>query len=245
VGGDNSASRSGPPRLVALGAPTPLAVELSAGRTTVGSGGGNDLRLNDSTVSRRHALLERRWGRWRVTDLGSTNGTYLNGRRVSTTWRAALKRGDELRFGNARFGFVRAGDDLSTVGARRRTPSRRRKTVSRAAGASAALLLFAAGFGATEYLMGVQRAARTGVSAAGVARPLGVATPAAAAMPRAASGAAAANAPPPGRVGAGGGRARLRPRCGQPKWIDAVVARSRERIPRDGEASAGRRRPGA
>lgn len=46
---------------------------------TIGRDGGCDLVLTDLTVSRRHARLERDGAGWRLEDLGSTNGTRLNG----------------------------------------------------------------------------------------------------------------------------------------------------------------------
>ncbi len=171
MGGGNSAGWFGSPRLIAIGTPTPFAFELSVRRIAVGGGAGNELRVDDATVSRRHALIERRWGRWSVRDLGSTNGTYVNGRRVGAT-SITLRRGDELRFGSARFGLVRAGADLSKVGARAARPARRRRTASRIATAAAVLLLFVAGFGATEYLMSLRRAQQSGRSSApGAATP--------------------------------------------------------------------------
>jgi len=111
----NSPSQSNTLRLVALGAAAPQTHELRSSRVTIGTGAGNDLFLDEPTASRRHAALERRAGRWYVVDLGSTNGTYVNGRRVTAP--APLVRGDELRFGNARFGLLAPGDDLSKVGA--------------------------------------------------------------------------------------------------------------------------------
>jgi pSer/pThr/pTyr-binding forkhead associated (FHA) protein len=55
-----------------------------------------EVRLSDRTVSRRHAQLRRQGDRWRVVDLLSTNGTYVNGRRVSS---AVVLPGDEVSFG--------------------------------------------------------------------------------------------------------------------------------------------------
>src|SRR5262245_39071105 len=55
------------------------------------------LRVDDINVSRKHAVIEQRDdGRWRVTDLGSTNGTLLRGERVV---QAELKDGDRLVLG--------------------------------------------------------------------------------------------------------------------------------------------------
>jgi pSer/pThr/pTyr-binding forkhead associated (FHA) protein len=58
------------------------------------------LVVEDDTVSRRHAVLELREGTWRLRDLGSSNGTWVNGRRASDV---EVRRGDELQLGAARF----------------------------------------------------------------------------------------------------------------------------------------------
>ncbi len=165
----NSPSQSGTLRLVALGAAAPQVHELRTRRITIGTATGNDLILNEPTASRRHAAIERRWGRWRVIDLGSTNGTYLNGRRVTSP--APLERGDELRFGNARFGFGVPGADLSQVGAgNAKAAARSRRRVPRVASAALALLLFAGGgFALTAYLLNFERLDR--VAARGAATP--------------------------------------------------------------------------
>ena len=55
------------------------------------------LPLSDNTVSRRHCELLPTNGEWAVHDLGSSNGTYVNGGRVTAT--APLKIGDQLRVG--------------------------------------------------------------------------------------------------------------------------------------------------
>jgi hypothetical protein len=64
------------------------------------------LTLADPTVSRRHAELRREDGRWVVADLGSSNGTRVNGWRVR---RASLRAGDELMLGGVRLVLGRAG----------------------------------------------------------------------------------------------------------------------------------------
>lgn len=72
---------------------------------TIGSGSENDIVLGDPTVSRRHALLKRRFGRYRLVDLESTNGTFVNGRRIEKP--TVIASGDKLRLGGgARFVFL-------------------------------------------------------------------------------------------------------------------------------------------
>ncbi len=65
----------------------------------VGRSSGCDVVLGDPTVSRRHARLTLRDGRWVLQDLGSTNGSRLNGRPVG---RCQLRPGDELCLGETR-----------------------------------------------------------------------------------------------------------------------------------------------
>src|SRR4051794_40077267 len=55
------------------------------------------LPLTDNTVSRRHAELHPLTNGWVLKDLGSSNGTYVNGVRVENTY--ALKLGDQMRVG--------------------------------------------------------------------------------------------------------------------------------------------------
>lgn len=83
--------------LVVEGGPqTGLTYVLGAGKTTAGRGADSDIYLADVTVSRHHAVFEVDGEGLTVTDLGSTNGTYVNGRRHET---AALAPGDELMLG--------------------------------------------------------------------------------------------------------------------------------------------------
>lgn len=69
---------------------------------SIGRKHGNDVQLNDMTVSGRHALVTTVAGNTYVDDLGSTNGTLLNGKRVT---KALLKHGDILQVGNHQFTF--------------------------------------------------------------------------------------------------------------------------------------------
>src|SRR5689334_10062957 len=57
------------------------------------------LPLTDNTVSRRHAELFPRGGEWILRDLGSSNGSYVNGVRVDNT--NVLKLGDQIRVGKS------------------------------------------------------------------------------------------------------------------------------------------------
>ena len=61
--------------------------------------------LDDVTVSRKHALIERKSGNFTLRDLGSLNGTYLNNQSVST---ADLTSGDEIQIGKFHMLFISA-----------------------------------------------------------------------------------------------------------------------------------------
>jgi predicted component of type VI protein secretion system len=58
-----------------------------------------DVVLNDPNVSRQHAEIRPRGGSWVLGDLGSTNGSCLNGRRIDGP--EVLKRGDEIELGTS------------------------------------------------------------------------------------------------------------------------------------------------
>ncbi|MEV7991332.1 FHA domain-containing protein [Streptomyces sp. NPDC086077] len=67
----------------------------------IGRDPANGLRLNHETVSRVHAELTRQGGMWVLRDLGSTNGTTVNGRRV--TGATVVREGDQVGFGQTTF----------------------------------------------------------------------------------------------------------------------------------------------
>jgi hypothetical protein len=88
-------------QLIAPRKATLLALDWQGGpgELRIGRSSSCDLMLSDPTVSRRHARLIHRGGKWVLQDLGSTNGTALNGRKVG---RCELRPGDELLLGHAR-----------------------------------------------------------------------------------------------------------------------------------------------
>jgi pSer/pThr/pTyr-binding forkhead associated (FHA) protein len=65
---------------------------------TVGRASGCQVALTDPTVSQLHARIFRRDGRLYIEDLGSSNGTYVNRKKVSQA--IALRRGDRLAIGS-------------------------------------------------------------------------------------------------------------------------------------------------
>lgn len=77
-------------------------IALKAGRTSIGRADDNDLVLDSPKVSRRHARITCDAGTCRVEDLGSSNGTFVNGQPVTRT---ALSPGDRLRVGDVEFTY--------------------------------------------------------------------------------------------------------------------------------------------
>src|SRR5438034_3267036 len=69
----------------------------------IGRGEQNDLRLNDGSVSRVHAFLRRVDGRYLLSDVGSQNGTFVNGKPVHAP--TALQSGDRIRVGTTQLTF--------------------------------------------------------------------------------------------------------------------------------------------
>lgn len=76
---------------------------LEPERTQIGRKAHNDLVLDEASVSFEHARIVRSGGEWRVVNLLSTNGTFINGERIH---QAALQHGDRVAFGNAAFLFA-------------------------------------------------------------------------------------------------------------------------------------------
>jgi hypothetical protein len=62
-----------------------------------------DLVIDDSLVSRKHACIERKDGRFLLQDLKSTNGTFLNGEFIDV---CVLNHGDKIRIGNTVLQFL-------------------------------------------------------------------------------------------------------------------------------------------
>jgi hypothetical protein len=99
-----------PGRLVVLASPSG---EPSAGQafgleviTALGRDVNNAIVIEDPFASADHAVLTYRGRSWYIEDLGSTNGSYVNGRRVEGV--APMGFGDELQIGQVRMRLERA-----------------------------------------------------------------------------------------------------------------------------------------
>jgi hypothetical protein len=79
----------------------PLIFRPGGRRLNVGRASDNDLTLNDASVSKIHgALLMTAEGSLLVADTGSTNGTYINGRRIAYGESRVIEDGDVIGFGD-------------------------------------------------------------------------------------------------------------------------------------------------
>jgi pSer/pThr/pTyr-binding forkhead associated (FHA) protein len=81
---------------------------ISKDEFLIGRGTDCDLQLSGSEVSRHHCMVRSQRDESFLVDLGSSNGTFLNGLRVRS--QATLKPHDEIKIGPFRF-IVQMGDD--------------------------------------------------------------------------------------------------------------------------------------
>lgn len=77
-------------------------IDIPASRSTIGRDAANNIVINDDSISLVHARLIEKDGAWRVLNLLSTNGTWINSRKVSD---GVLQHGDTVCFGQAEFVF--------------------------------------------------------------------------------------------------------------------------------------------
>lgn len=76
----------------------------TAGQITIGSEAGRNIILNDPTVSRNHAVIEFDNNDYRLTDSNSSNGTFVNGKRLIVLGHT-LQPDDEIQLGKVRLQF--------------------------------------------------------------------------------------------------------------------------------------------
>lgn len=91
-------------------------VELQAGENTLGRGAKNDVVVDSIYASRVHAVIVVEPAFVTLKDLGSQNGTYVNGERIQSQ---TLVEGDLIRVGNCQMQFMASGQEFSQVEALR------------------------------------------------------------------------------------------------------------------------------
>ncbi len=92
---------------------------------TIGRAEDNDLRLTDPKVSRHHARIERKGADYVLTDLGSANGTYVEGQRLTEPH--TLEQGERFTIGDTEITYLEPGqafEDTLTMPAPSRAPRR-------------------------------------------------------------------------------------------------------------------------
>ena len=77
--------------------------ELTEKEVIAGRGDTADMKTNDAEMSRAHFKITGQGGAFTLEDLGSQNGTYINGQRLAT---AQLKANDQIRAGETHFVFT-------------------------------------------------------------------------------------------------------------------------------------------
>ena len=89
--------------IVNQGAKAGARYALDSDVVSLGRDPSSDIFLDDITVSRRHAEVERDGARYSIRDVGSLNGTYVNRERIE---RGELSEGDEVQVGKFKLIFV-------------------------------------------------------------------------------------------------------------------------------------------
>jgi len=87
-------------------------VSLDSAETSIGRDARNHLNIPDHLMSRRHCVVERSDSRCTLRDVGSANGTYVNGMPVRER---TLAHGDRIRVGDSVLLFLNAGADAAPI----------------------------------------------------------------------------------------------------------------------------------
>jgi len=96
--------------VVAVGRPLGKRIALTLKNMVIGRGSEVEIPILDRSLSREHAQVQKTDnGRFYIKDLSSTNGTYLNDRKLPPRKPAPLKNGDYVKAGNVIFKFVAEG----------------------------------------------------------------------------------------------------------------------------------------
>lgn len=91
--------------------------DLHAALTNIGRGEHNDIAIRDESISDSHAKIQKRADGWWVVDQGSTNGTYVGGRRVQGEQK--LEGSPDIRFGGIKMTFRPAAQAAEAAGSTR------------------------------------------------------------------------------------------------------------------------------
>lgn len=109
---DGRASSHAPVLLGTQGSLKDCRYTLRQGRQTIGRRVDNDIVINDPSVSATHAWIINQNGHYVLMNTLSTNGTFVNDKRIHET---VLMHGDRIRFGQAEFAFLTHEQDARNV----------------------------------------------------------------------------------------------------------------------------------
>jgi pSer/pThr/pTyr-binding forkhead associated (FHA) protein len=76
-----------------------LSLGLKDQRTCVGRSPENDIQIQDNYVSRKHLELYKKGGKYFIRDLNSSNGTFVNGKKIGSKVERRIKEGDTIVIG--------------------------------------------------------------------------------------------------------------------------------------------------
>lgn len=107
------------PAVAQLILPSGMVFQVTGPVTTLGRDPDNDVVLQDNQVSRCHAEIHEQGGGYVLEDLGSSNGTTVNGQRIAAPW--PLQPGDQIGIGSATIVFQGPAAGLGPPGGRQPT----------------------------------------------------------------------------------------------------------------------------
>ena len=110
LGGDKSSSSENRATLVMIKGSNPGQEFTLGERTTIGREA--DITIADTAASREHAEVVQASGEWKVNDLGSTNGTELNGSPLTS--QQPIQHGDKITIGRTVLQFIQDAIDPDT-----------------------------------------------------------------------------------------------------------------------------------
>ncbi len=83
---------------------------LTQDEMTLGRDSAADITVSDQGISRKHAKVTKEGGKAFITDLGSSNGTFINDKKITAGEKVALVKEDMIKLGNSIFKFLPAGE---------------------------------------------------------------------------------------------------------------------------------------
>lgn len=96
--------------IIVRGTPQGQRYFLTQAEMTVGRDPSADISIADQSISRKHAKLEKRDGKILISDLGSSNGSFINDKKLNPNEPTQLAKEDMVKLGNSIFKFLPAGE---------------------------------------------------------------------------------------------------------------------------------------